>query len=302
MTTAQSDRPGFLARLYLAFVRLLILVTVLVALVAGGWFAYKEISRSFDNVTKRMDINTRRIEQADGDIAALLTRIDDQQQGITSLQSVIAAQDASIADLTEELATEQSHQDDLLAALDAQVAGSISNDITTLSGGMVALQNDITALSEGLVALQNDITNNGAQIDELGGTADNLQAGITNLNTQIEETQATLADFPAVEIVQMRQTLTLFRLWELMSRARLRLVEGNAGLAATDVELALAALGVIPDNVADEGLTSLVQSVEERLTLAFSNLPDDPITAARDLETAWETLDTALVSLLAGAE
>ena len=292
MTTSfQSNNPGFLKRLFLAFIKLLVLVIVLTALVAGGWLVYQEITRSFDSVTTRIDVNRRHIEEADSEIGVLLASIEDQREEIKALQTAITAQDDQIAALTEESATEQNRQDDILAALDAQIAGSITDDIS--------------GLNEALVALQNDITNNGAQIDELGGTADslqgdisNLQGDITKLNTQLEATQGTLADFPAAEIVRMRQTLALFRIWELTSRARLRLVEGNAGLAETDLELALEVTNEILANDADEELATFVQPVQERLALAAFNLPDDPVTAARDLETAWEALDEALVHLL----
>ncbi len=294
-TTSQSSKPSFLKRLFQAFIKLLVLIIFLAALAVGGWFVYQEITRSFDSVTTRMDVNTRRIEKTDSDIGALLASIDDQREEIAALQVAVSAQDDQIAMLTEESTTEQTRQDDMLAALDAQIAGSVAEDIS--------------ALNEGLIALQNDITNNGAQIDELGGTADSLQADITdlqgdinNVNTQVEETQGTLADFPAAEIVLMRQTLSLFRIWELTSRARLRLVEGNAGLAETDLELALGVANGILANDADEELSSFVRPVQERLALAAFNLPDDPVTAARDLETAWEALDEALVHFLEGAE
>ena len=294
-TTNQSGKLGFIKRLFLAFIKLLFLVIVLAALAAVGWFAYQEITRSFNSVAKRMDVSTQRIEETDSEIAALLTRIDDQQEEIIALKTAIATQDEHIAALTEESAEEQARQDDMLVALDAQVAGSVTDDIS--------------ALSEGLVALQNDITNNGAQIDELGGKADGLQGDVTklqgdidDLNIQLDETQATLANFPAVEIVKMRQILALFRIWELTGRARLRLLEGNAGLAETDVKLALAAANEIVAFNADEELTGLVQPVQERLALVPLSLPDDPVAAARDLETAWESLDEALVRLLRGEE
>lgn len=286
-TTTQSEGPGFLKRLLLAFIKLTLFFIILAVLAVGGYRIYQEIDRSFGAVSGRMEINTRRIEESNRLVDTLLTRIEEQQADIDVLETAVSSQDALITTLTtgtEELETTQTEQNGLLTALNTQIGDSITNDIINLNGG--------------LIALQNDITDNGAQIDQLGGTADSLQGDIANLNTQLETTQTALEEFPAAEIVKMRQTLTLFRIWELTSRARLRLLEGNAGQAAIDVNSAILIADKILANDNSEKSLALVQPVQERLALVASSLPDDPTAAARDLETAWEALDAALVSLL----
>jgi hypothetical protein len=111
--------------------------------------------------------------------------------------------------------------------------------------------------------------------------------------------QETLEDpLAATEDVEaLRQTLALFRVWELVARARLRLLEDNPGLALADVQAAQAAVETILETAVEETVASLTP-VQQRLDLAAASLPDDPLTAGRDLETAWESLDVYLGELL----
>ena len=110
-----------------------------------------------------------------------------------------------------------------------------------------------------------------------------------------------------------RRAIALFRIWEMIGRARLRLVDDNAGLAAADVELALAAVddllardlavtATAQDEVEPAPLAEDLSTLRERLVLAGANLPDQPIAAGRDLETAWETLDAIITNVVANGE
>ncbi len=300
MITTNSNQPGFLKRLLLAFAKLFTLVLVLVIVVVGSWFIYDEINRSVNSVADRVELNTQRIEGINSEWNNILTDLDTQQSEIDALETAvvaqndqIAAQNNQIADLIKELAAEQVDQADMAATFNAKNEN---------------FNNEIATLNEGLAALQTDVTDNGTEIDELGGTVDGLQSDITNFETQINsldnqirEMESGLAEFPAEEIGQMRQTIALFRIWELISRARLALAEGNAGLAASDVILAMENVDQIIES--DGGvLAESLLPVQERLTLTVASLPDDADTAVRDLGTAWEALDAVLASFFAESE
>jgi hypothetical protein len=103
------------------------------------------------------------------------------------------------------------------------------------------------------------------------------------------------------QVAQMGQALSLFRAWEMVYRARLRLLEQNFGLAAEDVATAQALVAALAaaDGAAE---TESLAEVQERLELAADNLPNDPDTAERDLETAWEMLDAILSATLGEPE
>jgi len=93
-----------------------------------------------------------------------------------------------------------------------------------------------------------------------------------------------------------RQVLTLFRVWELISRARLRLLEDNFGLARADTEQALRTMDFLLAAAPEEAETW--QRIQARLELALAALPDDPDMAAGDLESAWDALDELLTAML----
>lgn len=282
---------GFLKRLLLAFLKLGLVFIALVVIVGTAWFIYREINRSFDSVTTRMDISTGRIELAESDIDALLVDSDIQQEQLATLQTAVAAQDEQLASLESDLVAGQEQQEEALATLEERLIVLIASTDT--------ISSNLSILNEGLVSLQRDTTTNVSDIDALGGDVDALQVDLTGLNGQVEAVQAELSDYSADEFNRMRQALALFRIWEVVSRARLRLIEQNVGLAAADIAASLASIDRMLETLSEEeeATTAVLEQVQQRLTLAAANLPDDPVTAARDLETAWELIDTALAEL-----
>lgn len=304
-TDNESTQPGFftrlggfLKRLLLAFLKLGLAFIVLVALAGVAWLIYQEIDRSFDSVTTRMDANTGRIEGAESDIETLLAANEIGEEQVKALQTAVATQDATIATqeatiatLESDLAAGQEQQDEVLAMLEERVPALVASTD--------AISSSVTFLNDGLVSLQGDTTANVSDIDALGGEVDALEIDLIALNGQVEAVQVELSDYSAEEFTRMRQALALFRMWEMVSRARLRLIEQNAGQAADDIDTALASIGrqLAADPEAEESTSPGLEQVQQRLTLAAANLPDDQPAAARDLETAWELLDASLAEL-----
>ncbi len=285
---------GFLKRLLWAFLKLFLVFIFLVAILASAWLIYREIDRSFDVVNNRMDFNTGQIEGAEQDILVLQEAIDAAEDEIKILQTAAADRDAAIATLESELATTLDQQGEDLAQLEEEVAALIAST-NTISG-------NLAFLSDGLVSLQHDTTANVSDIDTLGGEIDGLSVSLDTLNENLAAVQLELGAYSADEFNRMRQTIELFRLWELVSRARLHLVGQNAGLAAADVTSAQAAADLMINAIPEEedAHRANLELIRDRLLLAGTNLPDDPVAAARDLETAFELLDEALAALSAG--
>jgi chromosome segregation ATPase len=168
-----------------------------------------------------------------------------------------------------------------LAALDTNVDSSSDNIMT---------------LGEGLNALQNDLTANVAEIDILGGQIDGFVIDVNTLRGDIATNSEALAQKEAL-VARLSKTLTLFRVWETVARARLRLVDANFGLARAEIETARSIL----EQMTAEETGVLGDALEEmlaRLALAANNLPDDPEAAVRDLNSVWKVLDTALATML----
>jgi chromosome segregation ATPase len=298
---SSGSSPGFLARLgrflgrlLTAFLKLGLAAIVLAILAGVAWLIYREIDRSFDSVVSRVEANARRIELTEDDVGRYLATNEAQRGEVQELQAAIATREATIAALETSVAAGQARQDTDLADLEGQFADLVarSDAITT----------SIAFLSEGLVTLQGDTTASLSEIDALGGAVDAVQAEVIGQGEEIAAVQNEIGAFSAEEFARMQQALALFRMWEMVSRARFRLLEQNVGLASADIGVALETADSLLLVAPAETATAIsLEEVRQRLIQASSGLPDDPAAAARDLETAWEALDAILARLL-GAE
>lgn len=274
----------FLGRLVLAFLKLIPVFVIVAALVAAAWLIFQELNRSFGVVNDRIDWYDEQVAQVRSDIAAVSGDLSGQQAQQRALAAEAAQLDSRFSTLDDDLA----RQDELLAALEEQVA-----TLETSTGSNAA---NITALGDGLNTLQRDVTANSAQIDDQGGQIDGLDLELNAARGEIADNAAALARKEAI-VAQLSKTLTLFRIWETVARARLHLVDQNIGLARADVETAQAILDQMAAEETGE-LAETLEQVQTRLDLAATALPDDPEAAVRDLNTAWEALDAALTTLL----
>ncbi len=290
VTQSGQQKPGFFRRFLKALVKTVLALVIIAALAAAGWFIYEELTRSFDVVSGRVD---RQVEQA----SSLQEQLDAQAEQLEAVRSTVSGLDeglaGNLAELQVVVGDNKSQQDENLAGLTDQVAG--------LTTGAQSMNESIALLSEGQAVLQQDVIGLSSDLDAQGGEFDKLlgefkvvqenESALTD-NVAAFEAELTLAD-PAA----LRQAVLVFRLWEMVARARLRLVEHNLGLAADDVQLSLAALSVVKAGSPEEMIEPL-QQVEERLLMAADNLPDTPATAANDLDIAWQDLDAILSAIL----
>ena len=290
VTQSGQQKPGFFRRFLKALVKTVLALVIIAALAAAGWFIYEELTRSFDVVSGRVD---RQVEQA----SSLQEQLDAQAEQLEAVRSTVSGLDeglaGNLAELQVVVGDNKSQQDENLAGLTDQVAG--------LTTGAQSMNESIALLSEGQAVLQQDVIGLSSDLDAQGGEFDKLlgefkvvqenESALTD-NVAAFEAELALAD-PAA----LRQAVLVFRLWEMVARARLRLVEHNLGLAADDVQLSLAALSVVKAGSPEEMIEPL-QQVEERLLMAADNLPDTPATAANDLDIAWQDLDAILSAIL----
>lgn len=290
--SSTDPQPGFWSRLGRAFVnffKFLFLVLFLVAIVLGGWYGYRQLIAP---TVLRADANSQRIELLRSDVDNLMADTADED-AVATLEAEVAALESELEANQNALAGDLRDQQEMLAGLQLQVAGLFTDTI--------AQGEEIEALQSGLAALQTDLNTNSTMVDELGGAVDSVEAEVVALESEFAAVRE-----DAGELAQMQRALTLYRAWELISRARLHLLEGNAGLAQLDVTTALATVNglITTDAAADEDaeeaaeIDPALEALQQRLALALQNLPDDPNTAQRDLQTAWEILDQILASLL----
>ncbi len=276
-----TNRPGFGRRFWRAFIRFLAIVATLAMLVAlgvGGYFGFMELRRSFDTVQVQMNAMDRSVELLRSDVNTLMGDDPQQISQMASIEADMSRLDIRVTNLETALADDMAQQQVVLDALTAELETAVSTGST--------LTSDVAALNTALTALQSDINENGSQIDSLGGQIDEAQTSIALLNEQQAILLATPE--PGTELSETDRLLILFRLWELISRARFRLLENNSGLATSDIESAVRTVDLL---LALQPEAESMQKVQARLLLAFGNLPDSPELATSDLEAAWDELD-----------
>lgn len=291
-----------LYRILRAFVVVMVLLAVLAGVAWGSFWLYQvisgEIDRSAASVATRFDAQESRIDILRREVDTLLSANPGQEQRLNELGSQLTALDGRLARLSNDL----EQQTQLLAALDESMAETLANDAN-------AAQN-IIDLGAALTALQADFNTSTGQIDALGGELDGLTGDVEQVQAGLAAAEATAvaavdqANLSQMAVTEMAQSLALFRAWELVARARLRLLESNFGLAATDVADAQATITAVLETLPAESTAGpALEVVQTRLTLAADNLPANPEQAALDLESVWDALDEILVArLLPGPE
>lgn len=282
MSTNQNQ-SGFGRRLWRAFIAILALATFLLILGAVGAAAYFGFIE-FQRVQARMNSNDSSVALLRSDVNDLMTDSPSQQE-VERLRNTIADLEAELAQLQGDLSSDIDRQQEVLNTLSESVGDSGTQFST--------LESNINTLNEALIAIQGDIIENGTRIDSLGGEVDNVQTAVTDLGTEMiameEEAMSMIEEIGNQDSLQ--ETLALFRVWELITRARLRLLEDNIGLAANDIEEAIQTVDalLLLDTLQTD--PEQLETVQARLALAFVNLENRPELAASDLESAWDELD-----------
>jgi hypothetical protein len=176
---------------------------------------------------------------------------------------------------------------------------TIGSQVFSLADDGRSVSETVRLLGEGVISLQGDVNENVGDIDDLGGQLDSLSVEAAELESQIANLEGTISESDQ-KVIRMKQALYWFRLWELMARARLQIADNNLGLAAADIETALSLASSMPE-AATEVETEILTVITTRLELAAQELPDGPVTAARDLESAWDVVDQ-VIAVLVGHE
>jgi chromosome segregation ATPase len=275
---------GFLGRFLWALVKVVLVLAVIVALGFGGYLGIRELGEAYLDLSAETVETASRVDLLRSDVNTLMANDTNNRRESSAVNNDLTALDGPISAVEREISVDLEQQSEQLSVLESR--------IDDMAGAGVVISDNVTLLNGGIGALQSDIVTLGSDLDTLGGEVDGLQSEVVGLGSDMAALQETLEDpLAATEDVEaLRQTLALFRVWELVARARLRLLEDNPGLALADVQAAQAAVETILETAVEETVASLTP-VQQRLDLAAASLPDDPLTAGRDLETAWESLD-----------
>lgn len=310
MNETEEKRPGFLRRFFGLLIRTIFAVALLLLLVIGGMFLFNEAVNSSNNLRASLNAFESRVNLLRSDVDNIMATDREQRQTITQLRNDMAALELDVSSLANDV----NRQNESLAALEVAIETAVSDNETTLA-----------SLQDGLLALQSDFNDSTSVVDTLGGEldsvrsdfaslrqekqqlADDIQADLDDVQTNIDDVSDQAADAlaqvgtNAAEMVELQRSVRLFRVWELITRTRLQLVEGNVGLATADLNQTLAVVAqmiALAEAEGDDPLAAELTAVQSRLELALGNLPASPQQSARDLETAWDLLDDLLADRL----
>jgi len=287
MSTSNTETPqvGWFTRLVRVTLRLIFAVVLGLALGAGIYYGTIAI---FNNVIEPIQDNTQGIK-------ALETRFqlaeEDQKQQADEITARIQALEisgdqhkAALAELQGRIDTLEADQAALLetatnelnAILDqaAQEQDALKKDVGNLDADLKSLNSEMNGIVQNYDSLQ-------AEVDEL---VKNISANDENLARIEAEWNEKLSEFTAVQ-----HDLQLFKTIELLTRSRYHLVQNNLGLARQDIQdgydLLLLIQGTIP-----EYQVETYSDILSRIESALANLPQRPVAAADDVDSAWNLL------------
>lgn len=284
MTTNNSSTPGFgtrfgraLGRFLLALLKTALFTLVIVGIAVAVLFGYNQFVRG--------SLTQQWVDILRGGLDESRQREDELQAELDAAHSQMATMEAHMAGMETQMGEEMATMSVVMEMMDGQLSvlarsgQTISETVMLLDGDLATLQ---TELASETATLNTDVT-------DLQSDTDGLRDDLTTLQSQVDA-------IPEVDVIRLEELLLLFRVGELISRARLHLAEGNAGLALEQVSLGLTLVNVM---IADERFdAAALTPLQERLRLALSALPAEATLASRDLENAWLTLDTRLTELL----
>lgn len=283
MSANNNRKDSFGRRFWRALIGLLAILTFGAILAATGsalYFGFIE----FQRISARLDSNNSTVSLIRSDVNTLMEDSSTQAE-VERLQTTIDDLEAQIDLLQTDVSSDIDRQADVLTTLSDTVANNDSQFST--------LETNINTLSDALAAIQGDIIDNGSRIDALGGEIDTVETAVTDLGTEMiameEEAVAMIEEMGSHDSLQ--ETLALFRVWELITRARLRILENNIGLAMADIETAVQTIDGLLLLETLETDAEKLEMVQARLALSLVNLPERPTLASVDLESAWDELD-----------
>ena len=317
-----ATSPSFPSRLGKALVwlmrfllRLLVVLAVGAAVGAGvyfgGMFAYRQFLEPVPIHTIRLDILegrqnqiVERFNQQQDDLHLRVDELEGQSDALKlafdSMQERLIAIETSQADAMVRLDEAHVELEQLHTALaEAQLArDAIQTAMEALQVAQEAGQVDREVLRVGLETLQASLTSVESALETMRGDLAAMQAGVADLSGQVDEYGLDVAALreelggeksPTV----LLHELQLVKAMELLTRARLVLVQNNLGLAQLDIQAGRRILVDLQAEVPahqSEQITKIVA----RLDAALDNLPTAPVAAADELEGAWQLLVAGL--------
>jgi chromosome segregation ATPase len=279
----QPKEKSCLERVFVIFIRLLFALILGVAIGVGIYFGATLLYGQYLTLTQDYESRITTLETQQSEAEETVTdRLSDFQTRLETLEVQGDTQKESLSDLESRL---DSHEEFLSYQATAVMGQKITQEgiqetILALQSQIGVLQTDLEAIQTVLITLDDNIT-------ALETNTKNVDASLEAMNETVTTGEANLT--------ALQHQMVLLQAMELLTRARLNLVQGNATLAESDIAAARDLLtALLPDLPPYQipYVTETILMLEDTLTA----LPAAPLTAADKLESAWQMLAAGLPS------
>jgi hypothetical protein len=291
MTTSLPPGPpkkSCLERAIVFFIRLVFAFVVGIAIGVGIYFGARLLYGEYQTLTQDYETRITALETKQTEADQLVSdRLSSYQTRLETLEIQGDTQKETLMGLAGRL---DSH--DEFRSYHATVVAGQQQTLLIMQDDVLEMQDEVSQVSSDLQAIQSTVTDFQEELDTLKAFSMSLAEGLEENSAAIEMMNDMVLDTEA-RMTALEHEMVLLQAMELLTRARLNLVQGNATLASSDIETARDFLTTLQLDLVDfqaEYVGEIVAVLEQ----ALGYLPGAPLTAADLLETAWQMLAAGL--------
>jgi hypothetical protein len=306
-TPARSGLWRGLGLFILWLIRLAFALGLGVVIGAGIFYtAYVAIPAFYTQIYNPIQVQKVEIDLLQEDLqstqSSLTTELRAAREEIRALQRLTSEQNAQIGVLQSALATEKSSREQAASALrsdvnrlddltqkQVQTLGKLETNNSRFETDLSTLQVDAFQLQRRTQANEDEAKKSADSLKALQGDALRLSADLAAIRNQVLDLNAVIT-MPISLSAAFERRLLLMQASEAILKARLHLLEKNAGFAAQSLEaaqLGLKRFASLSTDIKPELLAPLIKRAET----ASSLIESDPFTAVQELEIIWNNLE-----------
>ena len=277
---SEPQEPSFWKKLWRFLWTLLLILLVVAAIGAAVYFmapfVYQEYIEPVQEHSYQLDMLAEQAQQLDGRHTDRMNNMGDRLDELELQNDKYKEGFAGLEERFSLVETTQAGQlvaietlEPLLTAVEdiEKLLESVQSEISDIQNSQNAMKEDIKVLQKG----QSD-----------------LEKGQDELGFSVEEIQVKL-ELLLSESVLTQQEVHLIKVMELITRARYNLVQGNLSLARADIQSGRDIISEMQKESQPFQVEALFE-IATRLDTSLANLPGSPISAADQLEAAWQML------------
>jgi len=241
------------------------------------------------------------LQETRDELISLQQKANEQALVITRLEAALATEKATRAEMFTLLqqdinSLDETVQKQALAVSDLQQRQqTLADTLAAASAGLTQLENALNTYQQQTAKHQQDLQAHETLLTTLDNGYDTLQTDVISLTQTISDVRGVVLDLQGIITMPIQlsnafaRQLVLMQASEAILQARMHLLERNAGLATS-------ALQIASDHVATfialstDIPTAQLEPVAARAKSAQALLETDTFAAARELEIIWNTL------------